>query len=87
MSRSSWKTPNIKLKLEQICLNQIIAGSNKFNKNVSTYERCATITPEMMGSTIAVHNGNRFIKLKLTKDHVGFKLGQFAFTKKRVKKF
>lgn len=83
MTRSSWKAPYIKLKLEQ----QTLTESNKrlpFKSQIITYDRSATITPEMLGH-ILVHNGHRFVGLNITENHVGFKLGQFAMTKKRVR--
>lgn len=83
MARSSWKAPHIKLKLE----DQITRQSNKrkqFKNQITTNDRAVTITPEMLGKGLSVHNGNRFVGLNVTENHVGFKLGEFVLTKKRV---
>jgi len=79
MTRAHWKIPYTSPKLEQLALQ------NKYQKPLKTYERSATITLELIGTTIQVHNGNRFVTLNVTENHVGFKLGQFASTKKIVK--
>jgi small subunit ribosomal protein S19 len=79
MTRSLWKYPHTSPKLEQLALH------NKFKSALKTYERSATITLELIGAAIKVHNGNRFVTLNVTENHVGFKLGQFALTKKSVR--
>jgi len=83
MTRSSWKVPHIKLKLE----DRITSQSNKrkqFKNQITTHDRSVTITPEMLGNRLSIHNGHRFVGLNVTENHVGFKLGQFVLTKKRV---
>ena len=52
---------------------------------VKTWARASTITPEMVGLTIAVHNGKEHINVKISEDMVGHKLGEFAPTRKFVK--
>ena len=49
---------------------------------VKTYSRRATIFPDFVGHTIAVHNGKEFIPVYITEDMVGHKLGEFALTRK-----
>ncbi|MCS7213038.1 MAG: 30S ribosomal protein S19 [Candidatus Calescibacterium sp.] len=48
---------------------------------LKTYSRRSTIIPEMVGFTIAVHNGKTFIPVYITEDMVGHKLGEFAPTR------
>ena len=49
---------------------------------IKTWSRAATITPEMVGFTFAVHNGKEFISVKVTEDMVGHRLGEFSPTTK-----
>ena len=48
---------------------------------VKTWSRRSTITPEMVGQTIAVHNGQKFVPVFVTENMVGHKLGEFAPTR------
>lgn len=48
---------------------------------IKTWSRASTITPEFVGLTIAVHNGNKFIPVFVTENMVGHKLGEFAPTR------
>jgi small subunit ribosomal protein S19 len=50
-------------------------------KVLKTWSRRSTVTPEMVGHTIAVHNGKKFIPVYLTENMVGHKLGEFAPTR------
>ena len=50
-------------------------------KVIKTWSRRSTITPEMVGHTIAVHNGRKFIPVYVTENMVGHKLGEFSFTR------
>jgi len=50
-------------------------------KVIKTWSRRSTIIPEMVGHTIAVHNGKKFIPVYLTENMVGHKLGEFAPTR------
>ena len=60
-----------------------IEGLNTRNekKVVKTWSRRSTILPEMVGHTIAVHNGRKFIPVYITEQMVGHKLGEFAPTR------
>src|SRR3954468_503617 len=60
-----------------------IAGMNARNekKIYKTWSRRSTIIPEMVGHTIAVHNGKKFIPVYVTENMVGHKLGEFAPTR------
>ena len=48
---------------------------------LKTWSRASTITPEFVGFTFAVHNGNKFIPVYVTENMVGHKLGEFAPTR------
>lgn len=60
-----------------------IQNLNKLNqkKIIKTWSRASTISPEFVGHTIAVHNGNRMIPIYITENMVGHKLGEFAPTR------
>ncbi len=60
-----------------------VEGMNERNekKVVKTWSRRSTILPEMIGHTIAVHNGKKFIPVYITEQMVGHKLGEFAPTR------
>ena len=60
-----------------------IDGMNQRNdkKVVRTWSRRSTISPEMVGHTIAVHNGKKFIPVYITENMVGHKLGEFSPTR------
>jgi len=79
MGRSVKKGPFIDEKL----LKKIEAlGTQKEKRQViKTWSRRSTITPEMVGLTIAVHNGKKFIPVFITENMVGHKLGEFSPTR------
>ena len=60
-----------------------IEGMNRANdkKVVRTWSRRSTIHPDMVGHTIAVHNGRKFIPVYVTENMVGHKLGEFSMTR------
>jgi small subunit ribosomal protein S19 len=64
-------------------LAEKIAKMNETNdkKILKTWSRRSTITPEMIGHTLAVHNGKKFIPVYITENMVGHKLGEFAATR------
>ena len=78
MARSVKKGPFVDAPLMKA-----IAGMNAANerKVYKTWSRRSTITPEMVGHTIAVHNGKRFIPVYVTENMVGHKLGEFSPTR------
>ena len=51
------------------------------NKVIKTWSRRSTVIPEMVGHTLAVHNGKKFIPIYVTENMVGHKLGEFAPTR------
>ena len=78
MSRSLKKGPFVDFKLEKKVLE--LADSKK-KTVVKTWSRASTITPDFVGQTIAVHNGNKFIPVYITENMIGHKLGEFAPTR------
>jgi small subunit ribosomal protein S19 len=79
MARSIKKGPYILAKLEQKVLDM---QEGKIKKGViKTWSRRSTITPDFVGVTFAVHNGNKFIPVYVTEFMVGHKLGEFAPTR------
>ena len=74
------------LKKGQFCDDHLMKKVNKLNeknekKLIKTWSRRSTIFPEMVGHTIAVHNGMKHIPVYVTEDMVGYKLGEFVFTR------
>ena len=78
MSRSLKKGPYIEPKLEKR-----IDAMNDSGKRIviKTWSRASMISPEFVGNTIAVHNGNKFIPVYVTENMVGHKLGEFSPTR------
>lgn len=79
MARSISKGPYVDVKLERKVL-AVNDGSNKKGV-IKTWSRRSTITPDFVGHTFAVHNGNKFIPVYVTEYMVGHKLGEFAPTR------
>jgi len=79
MSRSLKKGPYIDEKLQKK-----IIEAKKSSKNVvvKTWSRSSVIAPEMVGVTIAVHNGKEHIPVFIIEDMIGHKLGEFSQTRK-----
>ena len=78
MSRSLKKGPFIDPKLEAKVVAQ--AEGNK-KAVIKTWSRASMISPDFVGQTIAVHNGNKFIPVYVTENMVGHKLGEFVSTR------
>lgn len=78
MSRSLKKGPFIDYKLEKRVLEQNDSGKKGV---IKTWSRRSMISPDFVGHTIAVHNGNKFIPVYITENMVGHKLGEFAPTR------
>ncbi len=78
MARSLKKGPYI----DQNLLRKLQALNQSGEKRViKTWARRSTISPEFVGHTLAVHNGNKFIPVYITENMVGHKLGEFAPTR------
>ena len=78
MSRSLKKGPFIDAKLVDKIRDMNTRGEKKV---IKTWARSSTISPEFVGHTLAVHNGNKFIPVYVTENMVGHKLGEFAPTR------
>jgi small subunit ribosomal protein S19 len=59
----------------------VIAQETRSNRVVKTWSRRSTIVPEMVGITVAVHNGKKFVPVFVSEDMVGHKLGEFSPTR------
>ncbi|HOO66404.1 MAG: 30S ribosomal protein S19 [Bacteroidales bacterium] len=78
MSRSIKKGPFIDLPLGK----KVEAMNDSGKKTViKTWSRRSVISPDFVGHTLAVHNGNKFIPVYITENMVGHKLGEFAPTR------
>ena len=78
MSRSLKKAPFVCQKLLKR-INELNESGEK--KVLQTWSRASTIYPEMVGHTIAVHDGRKHVPVYVTEDMVGHKLGEFAPTR------
>jgi small subunit ribosomal protein S19 len=78
MSRSLKKGPFVDTPLLEKIEIMNRAGDKKV---VKTWSRRSTVVPEMLGHTLAVHNGRKFIPVYVTENMVGHKLGEFAPTR------
>lgn len=78
MGRSTKKGPFV----QQVLLDRIVEmNKNGEKKVIKTWSRSSTIFPEMIGHTIAVHDGRKHVPVYITEDMVGHKLGEFALTR------
>ena len=78
MSRSVKKGPFVGKRL----MDRIVAmNESGEHRPVKTWSRSSTIFPEMVGHTIAVHNGRQHVPVYITEDMVGCKLGEFSPTR------
>lgn len=78
MARSLKKGPYIEPKLLQ---KVFVAQESRSRKVIKTWSRRSTIVPELVGLTLAVHNGKKFVPVFVSEDMVGHKLGEFAPTR------
>ena len=78
MSRSSKKGPFV----QELLIGRIEAMNTSGEKRmIRTWSRSSTIFPEMVGHTIAVHDGRKHVPVYITESMVGHKLGEFAPTR------
>jgi len=78
MPRSLKKGPYIERKL----MNKVlVAQETRSSRVVRTWSRRSTIVPEMVGITLAVHNGRKFVPVFISENMVGHKLGEFSPTR------
>jgi small subunit ribosomal protein S19 len=78
MSRSTHKGPYVDAKVQKKVDAQLASGQKS---PITTWARSCTITPEFVGFTFLVHNGKQHLKVLVTEDMVGHKLGEFAPTR------
>ena len=78
MSRSLKKGPFVDLPLLEKVEGMNQSGDKKV---IKTWSRRSTVVPEMIGHTVAVHNGKKFIPVYVTENMVGHKFGEFAPTR------
>jgi small subunit ribosomal protein S19 len=78
MARSLKKGPFIDFKLEKRALE---AQESRKKTVIKTWSRRSVISPDFVGLTIAVHNGNKFIPVYVTENMVGHKFGEFSPTR------
>jgi small subunit ribosomal protein S19 len=76
MARSAKKGPFVDDKLLKKI--QVLHAQKEKRQVIKTWSRQSTVIPEMVGLTIAVHNGKKFIPVFITENMVGHKLGEFA---------
>lgn len=80
MARSRWKFFHINRKFKIFLKNQLFRLKKK-NK-IIFFDRNVTFLKSLVGSFVFIHKGNNFKSLLLKKNHIGYKTGEFAFTKK-----
>ncbi len=78
MARSLKKGPYIDFRLEKKVVDMTESGKKSV---IKTWSRRSMISPDFIGHTFAVHNGNKFIPVYVTDNMVGHKLGEFAPTR------
>ncbi|MCB0487253.1 MAG: 30S ribosomal protein S19 [Cyclobacteriaceae bacterium] len=78
MGRSIKKGPYLDARLQKKVQAMETSGKKSV---IKTWSRRSTITPELIGHTLAVHNGNKFIPVYVTENMVGHKLGEFSPTR------
>ena len=78
MSRSLKKGPFV----DEHLLNKVLTAAEANNKKpIKTWSRRSMVVPDMLGLTIAVHNGRQHVPVFITENMVGHKLGEFAHTR------
>jgi len=78
MGRSVKKGPFVDAHLEK---KVEVMNKERDKKVIKTWSRRSTVTPDMVGHTIAVHNGRKFTPVYISENMVGHKLGEFALTR------
>ncbi|CAK7894075.1 37S ribosomal protein S19, mitochondrial [[Candida] anglica] len=75
LKRSAWKGPHV--------VPLPIAHARKTGSPIRTNARACTILPQFVGLKFQIHNGKEYVEVDITDEMVGFKLGEFAATRKR----
>ena len=81
MSRSIWKGPFVDPSLIKKVEKQKTTGASA---PIKTWSRKSTIIPEFIGTSFLIHNGKKFIPIKISEEMVGHKLGEFSPTRQFV---
>lgn len=79
MSKVNWKLPSFDLKL----IKNIYSNTS----SVKVWSRNSVISESLIGKRVLIHNGNVFKKLLIVREKVGFKFGDFSYTRKYTPKF
>jgi small subunit ribosomal protein S19 len=74
LKKGPFVAPKLAAKIETL-------NRTREKKVIRTWSRASTITPDFVGHTLAVHNGNKFIPIFITENMVGHRLGEFAPTR------
>jgi small subunit ribosomal protein S19 len=74
LKKGPYVSPKLLRKIEEL-------NRTRDKRVIRTWSRSSTISPEFVGHTLAVHNGNKFIPIFITENMVGHKLGEFAPTR------
>jgi small subunit ribosomal protein S19 len=78
MARSLKKGPFIDAHLQK---KVEVASASNDKRVIKTWSRRSTVVPQVIGLTLAVHNGNKFIPVYVTENMIGHKLGEFSLTR------
>jgi small subunit ribosomal protein S19 len=78
MSRSAWKGPFLD--------NFLFKSTEQLQKNQKVWSRRSVIPASLMGSVVLVYNGREFKRVAINRERIGFKFGEFSFTRKHTKK-
>jgi len=78
MSRSAWKGPFLD--------NFLVKSTEQLQKNQKVWSRRSVIPASLMGSVVLVYNGKEFKRVAINRERIGFKFGEFSFTRKHTKK-
>ena len=78
MARSVKKGPFVD---DHLIKKVLKAKEENSKKPIKTWSRRSTVTPDMIGLTLNVHNGRQFVPVYVTENHIGYKLGEFAPTR------
>lgn len=80
MSRSSWKGPFIEKSLYKKYINKTVSKK----KHLQIWSRSSFIPSFLLNKRILVHNGNSFRHVSITREKIGFKFGEFSYTRKYI---
>jgi len=87
MPRSRWKGPFLDYHLYKKIRKEVSSGpkKKKTSKTIRLWSRRSVIIPQMVGRKIELYNGKTFVPLFLAEEMIGYKLGEFIFTRKGPK--